>query len=302
MEGRECFGPAHTAVSLGPRAPPDGQRVPSAPSDSCFRKRSHQNSFLSCGLPRILLVEGFCECGCGEPTRRFERTVPSRGEVAGEFARFKRGHWSPRFGPVRERVQRPCACGCGRLTFGVWALGHNPYPESPGKNPDRKCFCGCGGETAHKNARYIQGHRNRKSAVEYVVDDAGCWVWQLGMGSKGYGCARRDGVQIAAHRFVYERERGDIPADMELHHVCGNRRCVNPEHLEPLSKAEHAARHWRERAESEQASADALASTQPSPEAGPAVTAPPPSAASLRACTVCQRPKSAHAEWCVFGR
>jgi imidazolonepropionase-like amidohydrolase len=37
-----------------------------------------------------------------------------------------------------------------------------------------------------------------------------------------------------AHRVIYERERGPIPGGLTLDHLCRNRRCVNPEHLEPV--------------------------------------------------------------------
>jgi hypothetical protein len=44
-------------------------------------------------------------------------------------------------------------------------------------------------------------------------------------------------------RFIYEEVVGPIPAAHELHHRCENPRCVNPDHLEPVTRAEHAKRH-----------------------------------------------------------
>jgi hypothetical protein len=47
----------------------------------------------------------------------------------------------------------------------------------------------------------------------------------------------------SAHRFAYEQLVGPVPARYILHHTCEVRRCVNPEHLEPLTRGEHAKRH-----------------------------------------------------------
>ena len=67
------------------------------------------------------------------------------------------------------------------------------------------------------------------------------------------GCVEHAGTRFAsgygrigdkrAHRVAYEREHGRIADGMTLHHVCGNRLCVNVEHLELLSASEHARLH-----------------------------------------------------------
>lgn len=79
---------------------------------------------------------------------------------------------------------------------------------------------------------------------EYVVDPAtGCWVWQRGTNSKGYGVKVIDGRKVLAHRWYYEQARGPIPAGKVLDHVvCQRRRCVNPDHLEAISNTENVRR------------------------------------------------------------
>jgi HNH endonuclease len=61
-------------------------------------------------------------------------------------------------------------------------------------------------------------------------DDAtGCWIWQGRVDRDGYG---RVGGTVAAHRLVWEIEKGPIPKGMTLDHLCSVRPCVNPAHLE----------------------------------------------------------------------
>lgn len=61
-----------------------------------------------------------------------------------------------------------------------------------------------------------------------------CWLWQ-GAISSGYGRVRWDGRDQAVHRVVYELLVGPIPAGLELDHLCRNRPCCNPRHLEPVT-------------------------------------------------------------------
>jgi hypothetical protein len=51
---------------------------------------------------------------------------------------------------------------------------------------------------------------------------------------------RGDGRNVLAHRLAYEQEIGPIPEGMHIHHTCGQRLCINPEHMEAVDPAEHA--------------------------------------------------------------
>lgn len=78
---------------------------------------------------------------------------------------------------------------------------------------------------------------------KYVMPDpnTGCHIWcgcTYGGGYGWFAVDKKNGSK-PAHRVAYFIERGEIPDGFELHHVCENKLCVNPQHLKPLTKAEH---------------------------------------------------------------
>ena len=95
-----------------------------------------------------------------------------------------------------------------------------------------------------KRAREWAKARRERSRPKIKEDLDGCFVWMRGVDSHGYGRVRiGGGPQLRAHRVMWERHRGKVRPGMVLHHKCGNKRCVNPDHLEMLTPAEHLAVH-----------------------------------------------------------
>jgi endogenous inhibitor of DNA gyrase (YacG/DUF329 family) len=81
-----------------------------------------------------------------------------------------------------------------------------------------------------------------------IVED--CWLWE-GCTRGGYGRLKIDGKMSEAHRASYEYHVGKIPEGLVLDHLCRNRSCINPAHLEPVTTAENIRR-------GEQGSLDAM--------------------------------------------
>lgn len=96
---------------------------------------------------------------------------------------------------------------------------------------------------------YARWNRARKGAVDrrspidvrfwrHVAHGEGldCWPWSGYRNDDGYGQVRVDGKVRGAHRVAWEILRGEIPDGLELDHLCRNRACVNPWHLDPVTK------------------------------------------------------------------
>ena len=75
-----------------------------------------------------------------------------------------------------------------------------------------------------------------------------CWEWKGAKSSTGYGNFSVKYKQHGAHRFAWELLRGPVPEGMTLDHICKNRGCVNPEHMEVVSRGENSRRGIAQRA------------------------------------------------------
>jgi len=117
----------------------------------------------------------------------------------------------------------------------------------PADVPDGLCKCGCGSSTnliqfsvatrglvKGKPYKFLKGHFNKPyMPTMYRVDVmTGCWCWTGRIDQNGYG---RLGGKLA-YRVIFVASRGPVPSGKQLDHLCRNRACVNPEHLEPVTQ------------------------------------------------------------------
>lgn len=127
------------------------------------------------------------------------------------------------------------------------------------------CECGCGertpiatqtrrdcGHIKGQPIRFINGHNRRSDPIARFwscVDKAGpngCWLWTGTTHAAApwdYGrFTVRHGSEVPAHRFAWELLRGPIPEGLVIDHLCRVSRCVNPDHLEPVTQRENLLR------------------------------------------------------------
>lgn len=74
------------------------------------------------------------------------------------------------------------------------------------------------------------------------VHPLGCWQFLGALNHRGYGVVRIAGKEHRAHRLVFESEVAAIADEMTLDHLCMNKRCVNPAHLEAVTRSENVRR------------------------------------------------------------
>lgn len=85
-------------------------------------------------------------------------------------------------------------------------------------------------------------HERFWSKVQYTST---CWPWLSRIRRDGYGSFWLHGRVAVAHRTSFELLAGVIPCGLVLDHLCRNRRCVNPAHLEPVTIQENIRRGFR---------------------------------------------------------
>ncbi len=81
--------------------------------------------------------------------------------------------------------------------------------------------------------------RTKDDFLSKVVKLESCWVWRT---NADYPSVTWFDRRTWAHRLAYELFRGKIPNGLQLDHLCRNRKCVNPDHLEPVTRKENIRR------------------------------------------------------------
>jgi hypothetical protein len=78
--------------------------------------------------------------------------------------------------------------------------------------------------------------------MEKVLKTKTCWIWQRPPNSRGYGQIKINKIMHLVHRMSYETFRGIIPKGLQIDHLCRNKLCVNPNHLEVVTLKENVLR------------------------------------------------------------
>ena len=169
--------------------------------------------------PTVCLVEN-----CNRP-------AISRGWCQMHYERWwRKGHTNP-----RTRNESPCAIeDCDRIQVSRgWCDLHYRRWLRTG-DPERL-----------ERIRYESDEARFWSKVNRRGPDD-CWNWiARHTANGGYGTIQiggRAGSFVRAHRYAYELLAGPIPAGLQIDHLCRNRLCVNPAHLEPVTQQENIAR------------------------------------------------------------
>jgi hypothetical protein len=117
---------------------------------------------------------------------------------------------------VWQKIRHPR----GRRTLRVCAWCHQVF-EQRQSGPPRGCSPAC------SLALLFEAHVERTET---------CWIWHGTIGHDGYGrLSTWGGHSLHAHRYAYERFVGPIPEGLTLDHLCRNRACCNPAHLEAVT-------------------------------------------------------------------
>lgn len=75
-----------------------------------------------------------------------------------------------------------------------------------------------------------------------VENPSGCWDWPGYIHSYGYGMKYVDGKVQPSHRLAYIVAKGPIPTGLDIDHLCLNKKCFNPAHLEAVTRSENSRR------------------------------------------------------------
>lgn len=189
-------------------------------------------------IPRGLVLDHLCHtrerdtCRDNEACPHRRCVNPAHLEAVPRRENIARGHGGDSWGyvpepvPVKLKVEKPLACvnGCDkplykrnlcRPCYRKWL--RDPSVERPSQRTPEQRFWA----------------KVRKTET--------CWLWTASVNAgTGYGqFAHRHGEPVDAHRFSYELASGAIPYKHDVHHKCHTRHCVNPAHLEAVTRADN---------------------------------------------------------------
>ena len=73
-----------------------------------------------------------------------------------------------------------------------------------------------------------------------------CWIWRSQSKRRdGYCRIQVNGKSVYVHIAMFNIHKGEVPLGHELDHLCNQRDCINPEHLEAVTASENVTRRWQ---------------------------------------------------------
>jgi hypothetical protein len=124
--------------------------------------------------------------------------------------------------------------------------------RSDGLDGPKYCECGCGsrtpvakrtriefGHVKGQPTRFVKGHHGRRNpSPQWLVKDCGyltpCRLWQHHLTRDGYGVTKVRGRSRSSHVVEWEAVNGPVPEGLQMDHLCRQRACGEPTHLEPV--------------------------------------------------------------------
>lgn len=165
-----------------------------------------------------------------------ERASERRGWCSAHYQRWRK-HGDPTI-DKRSTGRTPCTIeGCDAPVF---ALGYCSLHRGRFlRHGDPLAIVRVAGETS----RRFWIHADTNGPLSELRPDLGrCWLWRSMLTEQRYALISDGGRKRSAHRYAYELLVGPIPDGLELDHLCMVRHCVNPGHLDPVTKAENLRR------------------------------------------------------------
>lgn len=91
---------------------------------------------------------------------------------------------------------------------------------------------------------HMVNHKNtpQRFMAKVTPTSSGCWEYRCALDRNGYAKLMVNGRLWKAHRYSYEIHRGHVPDGMTIDHLCLNKACVNPWHLEIVTRSENKRR------------------------------------------------------------
>lgn len=123
-------------------------------------------------------------------------------------------------------------------------------PKKMGRSPERAKQCvvsDCGRDAVARGMCHMHWRRKQRTGetelpstedaffAKVNESEAGCWEFSS-LNANGYGTWQVEGRRVLAHRWAFTHLVGPIPDGLGLDHLCRNRACVNPGHLEPVTQ------------------------------------------------------------------